>query len=221
MTPITSTPLDRPFDGLLATPTSRLPYQHDVILRSYVLERPQGNLIVYNSPGVSDSADAIRALGEPARLLINHAHESMYGQPNLAVPVWLHRDDRSEVARSLDVAGYFDRRGMLDDDLEVIPTPGHTPGTTSYLWDNGFRRFLFTGDFIWIEHGEWKAVVLSEELRSSYLDSLALVRELDFDVLVPWGVTEGDSPVGLVDDPAERRARIDAIMARVAAGGDR
>ncbi|MCZ2813246.1 MBL fold metallo-hydrolase [Modestobacter sp. VKM Ac-2979] len=214
-------PLDTPIEGLLATPTSRLPYQHNVLLRSYVLERPQGNLVVYNSPGVSESAAAILALGAPARLLVNHGHESMYGQPDLDVPIWVHRDDRSELATSLDVTGTFDGPGMIDDDLEVIPTPGHTAGTTSYLWDNGTHRFLFTGDFIWIEDGEWKAVVLSSGLRRDYLDSLALVRELDFDVLVPWGTTEGDPPYGLVPDPAQRHDRIDAIIDRVEAGGDR
>jgi Metallo-beta-lactamase superfamily len=216
-----SSPLDTPIEGLLATPTTRLPYQHNVLLRSYVLERPQGNLIVYNSPGVSESAAAIRALGAPARLLVNHGHESMYGQPDLDVPIWVHRKDRSEVAKSLDVAGTFDGRGMIDDDLEVIPTPGHTAGTTSYLWDNGTHRFLFTGDFIWIENGEWKAVVLSSGLRRDYLDSLALVRDLEFDVLVPWGTTEGDSSYGLVADQSQMHDRIDAIIGRVKAGGDR
>lgn len=214
-------PLDTPIEGLLATPTSRLPYQHDVLLRSYVLARPQGNLVVYNSPGVSEAAAAIRALGAPARLLVNHGHESMYGQPDLDVPIWAHREDRSELAASLTVTGTFDRRGMIDDDLEVIPTPGHTAGTTCYLWDAGRHRFLFTGDFIWIEHGEWKAVVLDGGLRRAYLDSLALVRGLDFDVLVPWGTTEGGPSYGLAADPSERQARIDVIIARVAAGGSR
>jgi len=214
-------PLETLVGGLLATPTSRLPYQHNVLLRSYLLERPQGNLIVYNSPGVSESADAIRVLGAPSRLLVNHGHEAMYGQPELEVPIWVHREDRAEVSRSIDVAGTFDGNELIDDDLEVIPTPGHTPGTTSFLWDNGAHRFLFTGDFIWIENGEWKAVVLSEGLRSSYLDSLALVRELDFDVLVPWGTSEGDPSIGLVAGPSEKRDRIDAIIDRVSAGGDR
>lgn len=214
-------PLDTPIEGLLATPTSRLPYQQDVLLRSYVLVRPPGNLVVYNSPGVSEAAGAIRALGAPVRLLVNHGHESMHGRPELDVPVWVHQEDRSEVAASLPVAGTFDRREMLDDDLEVIPTPGHTAGTTCYLWDDGRHRFLFTGDFIWIEHGEWKAVVLDDGLRRAYLDSLALVRDLDFDVLVPWGATEGGPSYGLVSGPAERHARIDAITARVAAGGTR
>jgi hypothetical protein len=216
-----TSPLDTPIDGLLATPTSRLPYQHNVLLRSYLLERPQGNLLVYNSPGLSEAADAIRALGEPARLLVNHGHESMYGQPALDAPVWVHTRDRAEIAASLDVAGTFEGRQMIDDDLEVIPTPGHTPGTTSFLWNNGTHRFLFTGDFIWIEDGQWKAVVLDPELRGEYLESLALVRDLDFDVLVPWGTTEGGPSIDLVPDRAEVRARIDAIIERVQAGGNR
>jgi len=126
-------PLESPTDGLLATPTARLPYQHDVLLRSFVLERPEGNVIVYNSPGVSSSANAIRDLGGASRLLINHRHEAMYGPPDLDVSVHAHERDRAEVARALPVTGVFDRRQMIDHDLEVIPTPGHTAGTTSYL----------------------------------------------------------------------------------------
>ena len=214
-------PLEVPIDGLLATPTARLPYQDDVLLRSFVLERPEGNVIIYNSPGVSSSVDAIRDLGGASRLLINHGHEAMYGAPDLDVAVYVHELDRAEVAGSLSVAGVFDRRQMIDDDLEVIPTPGHTAGTTSYLWNNGSRRFLFTGDFIWIEHGEWKAVVLDDGLRRAYLDSLVLVRDLDFDVLVPWGTTDDCPSYGLVEANAEIRDRVDAIIDRVRAGGSR
>ena len=118
--------LDTPMEGLLSGPTSRLPYQQNVLLRSYVLERPQGNMIVYNSPGVSEAAAAILDRGRPARLLINHAHEAMYRQPALDVPVWVHTKDRAETARSIRIAGTFDKRQMIADDLEVIPTPGHT-----------------------------------------------------------------------------------------------
>ncbi|MWV47977.1 MBL fold metallo-hydrolase [Rathayibacter sp. VKM Ac-2803] len=221
MAPSTNDLLHSPFEGLLATPSSRLPYQHDVQLRSFVLQRPEGTVVVYNSPGVSEAATAIRQLGPPSRLLVNHAHEAMYGQPELDVAVWMHHADRSEVGASLEIAGTFDRREWIDHDLEVIPTPGHTPGTCSYLWDNGTNRFLFTGDFLWIENGEWKAVVLDPALRADYLDSLRLIRDLDFDVLVPWGVTEGDSPAWPVRDADDRRHRIDLIIDRVASGGQR
>lgn len=213
--------LEAPADGLLATPTARLPYQHNVLLRSFILQRPEGNVIIYNSPGVSSSAKAISDLGGATRLLINHGHEAMYGPPGLDVPVYAPRGDRAEVARSIPIAGEFDGRQFIDHDLEAIPTPGHTAGTTSYLWDNGSRRFLFTGDFVWIEHGEWKAVVLDEGLRGAYLESLALVRDLDFDVLVPWGVTDDGpccSPVASHDEIVDR---VDAVIDRVRRGGNR
>jgi hypothetical protein len=221
VTPTGSSPLETPFDGLLSTPPSRLPYQHNVLLRSYVLQRTGGSVIVYNSPGVSEAASAIEQLGPPDRLLVNHAHEAMYGQPDLDIEVWIHRADRQEVGKTLQIAGTFDQRQRIGSDFEVIPTPGHTPGTCSFLWDTGEHRFLFTGDFIWVENGEWKAVVLNPTLRDQYLSSLALVRDIDFDVLVPWGVTEGDSPVWLVDSPEDRRRRLDLIVERVSAGGNR
>lgn len=212
--------LETPIEGLRATPSSRLPYQSNVLVRSFFLERPTGNMVVYNAPGVTLAATHIRDLGGATRLLINHSHEAMYGEPGLDVPVFVHERDRSETARSMRVAGVFTSRQMIDDDLEVIPTPGHTPGTTSYLWDNGSHRFLFTGDFIWIENGEWKAVVLDSSRRAEYLNSLALVRELDFDVLAPWGTTEGIPSVAVVNK-AEIRAHIDAIIARIEGGIDR
>ena len=186
-----------------------------------MLQRPAGNVIVYNSPALTASATDIQDVGGATRLLVNHWHEAMlFGQPGLDVPTFVSALDQAETARSMRIDGTFTGRHMIDDDLEAIPTPGHTPGTTSYLWDNGSHRFLFTGDFIWIEHGEWKAVVIDDSARGEYLDSLALVRELDFDVLVPWGTTE-DGPSVALADRAEIRTRIDAIIARVQAGGDR
>ncbi|MEH0110194.1 MBL fold metallo-hydrolase [Tersicoccus sp. MR15.9] len=212
--------LATPVDGLMATPTARLPYQADVGVRSFLLERAHDLVIVYNSPGITTAATAIRTLGQPSRLLINHGHEAMYGPSGLEVPVFVHERDRAETARALPVAGVFDRRQLIEDDLEVIPTPGHTPGTTCYLWTHDGRRILFTGDFVWIEHGEWKAVVLDRGLRADYLASLALIRELDVDVLVPWG-TSDDGPALAVTTREDFRSRINRIIGRVRAGGDR
>ena len=212
--------LQTPIDGLRSTPPSRLPYQANVLVRSFLLERPAGNVIVYNSPGITSAATGIRNAGGATRLLINHAHEAMYGDPGLDVPAYVHERDRAETAMNMSVAGVFTDRELIDGDLEVIPTPGHTVGTTSYLWDNGSHRFLFTGDFLWIENGEWKAVVLDPRQRAEYIRSLALIAEVDFDVLVPWGTSE-DGPSVAITDPSDRHERISAVIDRVRAGGDR
>src|SRR5205814_1045486 len=139
--------------------------------------------------------EAIAARGGATRLLMNHAHEALFGAPEVDVPVFVHERDEAETARSSPVAGTFSERQMLDDDLEVIPTPGHTPGTTAFLWDNGAHRFLFTGDSLWVAGGAWQAVVLDPGGREAYIDSLATLRALDFDVLVPWGAIAGERAV--------------------------
>lgn len=146
--PVRCRPLSR---ASTALPPHSFPYQADVVIRSFLLARPTGNVIVYNSPGLTSAAAHVRDAGG-SRLLVDHGHEAMYGAPDLDAPVLVDERDRSETARSMPVVGVLTSRDMIDDDLEVIPTPGHTPGTTSYLWDNGSHRFLFTGNFIWIEN---------------------------------------------------------------------
>ena len=52
------------------------------------------------------------------------------------------------INRTVPIDGQFEQREMLADDLEVIPTPGHTPGTTMFLWYNGEHRFLLQATFM-------------------------------------------------------------------------
>jgi glyoxylase-like metal-dependent hydrolase (beta-lactamase superfamily II) len=108
---------------------------------------------------------------------------------------------------------------VLDNDFEVIPTPGHTPGATAYLWDSGQHRLLFTGDSIYLDDGEWVAAVLASSDREAYVESLRLIRELEFDVLVPWAATRGQ-PWYTITEPADAKRRIDAILARLRRGED-
>lgn len=204
--------------GLWATPPAPLPFAPGLEVRAFLLQRAQGNVIVYNAPGLNDAQGEIQALGGATRQLVNHEHEAMFSPPDLGAPVYVHERDRASTARSLPVAGTFSERQMLDDDLELIPIPGHTPGSTAFLWDSGTHRFLFPGDSIWVQDGTWSAVVLDQRARDSYLESLALLAELDFDVLVPWGAIAG-TPVVDVVSPAQARERIDAIIERVRAGG--
>lgn len=174
--------------GLCATPTAPLPFLDGVVVRSFILERPQGNVIVYNSPGISAAKRDILALGVPDRLLVTHWHEGMYAAPDIDVDIFVHEDDRTQT--NLPIAGTFTKREKIANDLEVIPTPGHTLGTTMFLWDNGQHRLLFPGDSIWVSGGDWKAVLLDERSRETYIASINVVMDLDFDILVPWGAEE-------------------------------
>ncbi|WP_353474224.1 hypothetical protein PVT71_20060 [Salipiger sp. H15] len=201
---------------LKATRAAPLSFLPGFFVRSFVLERPQGNVIVYNSPALSDAAPAVRGLGDPQRLLLNHHHEAMCGMPDLDVPVWVHERDLPKVA--MPIAGTFSERQMIDDDLEIIPIPGHTLGATAFLWDNGTHRCLFPGDSLWVKGGTWRAVPLAESDRSAYVESLSLMADLDFDLLLPWGGEEG-APYGYVVSKEQARAGFDQALAQLTADG--
>jgi glyoxylase-like metal-dependent hydrolase (beta-lactamase superfamily II) len=197
--------------GLDATAPEPLPFAPSVHVRAFVLRRARGDVLIYAAPGM-------RALGGVSRWYLNHRHEAMFAGDGVDAPLFLHARDREGV--DLPVRGTFSRRHVLDEDLEVIPTPGHTPGATAYLWDSGEHRFLFTGDTIYLADGQWIAAVLDSSDRTAYLESLELIRGLDFDVLVPWAASAGQ-PYHAVTSNADARRRIDAIIARVRRGESR
>jgi glyoxylase-like metal-dependent hydrolase (beta-lactamase superfamily II) len=198
--------------GLQASPPQALPFAPSLEIRAFVLERRHGNVLVYSTDTLDDP-DGV------SRWYLNHGHEAMFVSGTVTAPLFVHERDRRSVEAKAHVRATFSRRHTLDDDFEVIPTPGHTPGATTYLWDSGEHRFLFTGDTIFLRDGEWVAAVLDSSDRASYLESLELIRGLDFDVLVPWAASAGELPYA-VTSRADARRRIDAIVERVRAGGD-
>lgn len=62
--------------------------------------------------------------------------------------------------------------------------------------------------------GDWVAAVLESSDRDAYMESLELIRELDFDVLLPWAASAGQ-PYHTVTSKAGAERRVDAILERV------
>jgi glyoxylase-like metal-dependent hydrolase (beta-lactamase superfamily II) len=189
-------------------------------VRAFLLRRDPGNLLLYSVTGLSAAEPAIEALGGVERQYLNHWHEAMFASDRVAAPLFVHEADRDQVAERTTVAGTFADRHTLDRDFEVIPIPGHTSGATAYLWDSGQQRFLFTGDTIYLSNGGWVAAVLESSDRAAYIVSLELIRDLDFDVLVPWAAT-GSEPYYTLPSKDESRHRLDAILERVRHGAAR
>lgn len=189
---------------LYASDPSPLPFAPSQGARGFLLRREGGNLLVYSAPTVD--AGAVAALGGASRILLGHWHEAEFG-------------GGAEVAAALGAPLTGERADPfepLGDDVQVIPIPGHTPGATAFLW----RGVLFSGDSIYVDDGTWVAAVLDSSDRPAYLESLERLRELEFELLVPW-VAGLDDPVAVRTDGDDARRRIDAIIARVRAGGDR
>ena len=205
--------------GLYALAPEPLPFAPSLDIRAFLLRRDRGNLLIYSTSGVSADTAPVTELGGIARHYLNHRHEALFASERVGLPVFVHEAERASVTGRYRVRGTFSRRHMLDEDFEVIPTPGHTPGATAYLWDSGEHRVLFTGDTIYLRDGEWIAAVLSSSDRTAYIHSLELIRDLDFDVLAPWAATRGQPPLAMTGRTDARR-RVGAILDRLRNGED-
>jgi glyoxylase-like metal-dependent hydrolase (beta-lactamase superfamily II) len=212
--------LETELAALYASPSQGLPFAPSLHARAFVLCREEGNLLVYSVADLRSASAAFEGLGGVQRQYLGHWHEAMFAANRLDVPLFVHENDRAQAEQRTNVAGTFSEGQTLDGDFEIVPIPGHTPGATAYLWDSGQRRLLFTGDTIYLSDGDWVAAVLDSSDRDAYIESLEHLRELEFDVLVPWAATAG-APYYAVTDKADALRRIDAILERVRRGESR
>jgi glyoxylase-like metal-dependent hydrolase (beta-lactamase superfamily II) len=211
--------MERLFDHLYAVGAETLSFAPTFQGRAFLLRHRDGNLLLYSSGRMREEADALLAQGGIARQYLNHRHQAMsscdWVSERFAAPLFAPRLEEAAIAATCRVGCTFEQRELHFSDFEVIPTPGHTEGSTCFLWHDGQRRYLFTGDTIYLKDGEWVAAVLSVSDRTAYLQSHDLIGELDFDVLVP---SMARGPAYQETHREEIRRRVAAIAARLEQG---
>lgn len=144
------TRMDSPFPGLTT--------------HAYLWKRTGGNVLFYSPVGETDF-DAIDELGGVKAQYLSHLDEA---GPNLArIGKRFGRRLHAPAAELAAIA----KHGCVDvpleavrhvdgNDVEVLPTPGHSPGSTCYLVP-GAERYLFTGDTIFpAGDGTWSTFVV-------------------------------------------------------------
>ncbi|MBA2376485.1 MAG: MBL fold metallo-hydrolase [Actinomycetota bacterium] len=210
---------------LYASKPEPLGFGPSLEIRAYLLEREEnGNIIIYRSANLERDAEEIRELGGASRQYLNHDHEASPATERVSemfgAPLYIHEDDAAAASKVARVDETFAERHMPGDDFEVIPIPGHTGGATAFLWDSGEHRVLFTGDSIFFGSRGWRAAVLDGiSDREKYIESLELLRSLDFDLLVP-GIAAGGTPYYEFTERAEAERRIGDILTRLRDGED-
>ena len=208
--------------GLHASVPEPLGFGPSLEIRAYLLVREQGNLLIYRSAALEQDVEAVNDLGGIWRQYLNHHHEASpacdWVTKTFDAPLHVHEEDAPAASETCNVKGTFSERHKLDDDFEVVPIPGHTGGATAFLWDTGEHRVLFTGDTIFFSRGRWRAAVLEGVSdRERYIESLELIRTLDFDLIVP-GIAPAGEPYYEFVEKAEAERYIDEILERVRRG---
>lgn len=116
---------------------------------SYLIARPDGNVLVDSPRFASPLVKRIEKLGGVKLMFLTHRddvadHEKWVRHFN-AERV-MHHDDIGRAVAGIEHVLTGQEAVELDDELLVIPTPGHTRGHIVLLYRN---RYLFSGDHLW------------------------------------------------------------------------
>jgi glyoxylase-like metal-dependent hydrolase (beta-lactamase superfamily II)/ferredoxin len=115
---------------------------------SYLIRRPDGNVLVDSPRAAKPLMDRLEALGGVRLMFLTHrddvadheAYHQRFGCERI-----LHEADLAHGTRGIEHRVTGLEPVALAPDLLAIPTPGHTRGSQVLLWNGR----LFTGDHLW------------------------------------------------------------------------
>ncbi len=119
---------------------------------SYLIVRPEGNILVDSPRFVPPLVKNIEAMGGIRYLYLTHRddvadhqkYREYFGCDRI-----LHTDEINADTRSVEIQLSGSEPHQIADDLLIISVPGHTKGHTVLLYNN---KFLFSGDHLaWSE----------------------------------------------------------------------
>jgi len=130
---------------------------------AYLWTPTHGENVLFYSPGAEHDFDAITDLGGVARQYLSHRDEAgpMLATIAARFGARLHAPapEADEISRFTPVHVPLADRHVDDVGIEIVPSPGHTVGSTSYLVPGAAgETYLFTGDTMFtLDGGGWAA----------------------------------------------------------------
>ncbi|NJS12011.1 MAG: MBL fold metallo-hydrolase [Microcoleus sp. CSU_2_2] len=119
---------------------------------SYLIVRPEGNILVDSPRFVPPLVKNIEAMGGIRYLYLTHRDDVADHQKyrdHFGCDRILHTDEINAGTRSVEIQLSGSEPHQITDDLLIISVPGHTKGHTVLLYNN---KFLFSGDHLaWSE----------------------------------------------------------------------
>lgn len=174
---------------------AQYPFGPAVTTHAYLWLRADGNVLFYNT-GLAAELDAIERLGGVAWQYLSHRDEVA---PSLAdirrrfgARLCCHALEAPFASRISPVDVAFDAAHTPLASLDVLPTPGHTPGSTCYRVRSAHGpTYLFTGDTLFPDGAGWGTYVAAAQ-RDTLRQSLALLRDPAPDVVLSSAARDPD-----------------------------
>lgn len=156
---------------------------------AYLLTRPDGNVLFYNTGNPSE-LDQLAELGGVAYQYLSHQDELGESlveiRGRFGAKLGGHVREREKFAEICTPDILFNERATHLGNIQVFPTPGHTPGSTCFLVGSPTgKRYLFTGDTLYPNaDGQWTAGYISGYSDKAMLaESLNQLKTLEPDIV--------------------------------------
>jgi hydroxyacylglutathione hydrolase len=187
---------------------------------AYLWTPPAGGNVLFYATGDDSEFDRIEELGGVAHQYLSHRDEAGTAlalvRQRFGARLHSHAVEAAGIARFATPDVAFDHRHIDENGIEVVPTPGHSPGSTCFLVPgHGGARYLFTGDTLFRgTDGRWIAGYIGGVSDAASLaESLELIATLDPTLVISSAFTGEHA----VHDVGRDRPWADDV-ARAAAG---
>ncbi|MEG3921917.1 MBL fold metallo-hydrolase [Microcoleus sp. T3_A4] len=155
---------------------------------SYLIVRPEGNILVDSPRFVPPLVKNIEAMGGIRYMYLTHRDDVADHQQyhdHFGCDRILHADEINADTRSVEIQLSGSEPHQIADDLLIISVPGHTKGHTVLLYNN---KFLFTGDHLAWSESLQQLVAFREVCWYSWPEQIKSMQNLanyDFEWVLP------------------------------------
>mgnify|MGYP004724068277 CR=1 FL=1 len=118
-----------------------------------------------------------------------HSHEStavaIAIQQRFSSALYCHSRSLGAVSLVIEPDETFTQQETHFGDFHLLPTPGHTPGSSSFLYHSPLgQTYLFVGDTLTCDYNRWISVLVPESNPLELQQSLDFYRTLRPDVVL-------------------------------------
>ncbi|MEG4406573.1 MBL fold metallo-hydrolase [Microcoleus sp. MON2_D5] len=155
---------------------------------SYLIVRPNGNILVDSPRFVPPLVKNIEAMGGIRYMYLTHRDDVADHQQyhdHFGCDRILHADEINAGTRSVEIQFSGSEPHQIADDLLIIPVPGHTKGHTVLLYN---KKFLFSGDHLAWSESLQQLVAFREVCWYSWPEQIKSMQNLanyDFEWVLP------------------------------------